>query len=293
MPHLKDGFKGERAIVLPRMIVEQMESSPLSAALHVTDMGYYPRAAHHYRARTSGIGQYILIYCTDGAGWCVAGGVRHSISANQFVILPAGVPHEYGADKENPWTIYWIHFKGTLASSYVTGCASPVTLNPGVQSRINQRIALFEEMFNILKLGYSRDNLNYVSSLFHHFLGSLCYWVQYRNAESHADDTLLESVVHFMNEHIERKLTLADMAAFTGYSPSHFSSLFCEATGQSPMAYFNQLRIQRACELLDFTDMKVNQVCFKVGIEDPYYFSRLFKQVMGCSPREYRREKKG
>ena len=59
------------------------------------------------------------------------------------------------------------------------------------------------------------------------------------------------------------------------------------------MSYFNQLRIQKACELLDFTDMKINQVCFKIGIDDPYYFSRLFKQVMGCSPREYQQVKKG
>lgn len=294
MPRLKDGFRGERAIILPRMIIEQMEEDPLTASLYVTDMGYYPRAAHHYRARMEGIGQHVLIYCTDGAGWCVVGGKRCSVSANQFIILPAGLPHEYGADKENPWTIYWIHFKGTLASSYVMdNGVSPVTLNPGIQSRINQRISLFEEMFNVLKLGYSRDNLRYTSSLFHHFLGSLRYWVQYRNAESHSDDGLLESVVHFMNENIERKVSLAEMAAFAGYSSSHFSALFCGLTGQSPMAYFNQLRIQRACELLDFTDMKVNQVSFKVGIEDPYYFSRLFKQVMGCSPREYRSVKKG
>ena len=76
MPRLKDGFRGERAIILPKMIVEQMENDPLSAALHVTDMGYYPRAAHHYRKRPEGISQYVLIYCTDGAGWCKVNGIK-------------------------------------------------------------------------------------------------------------------------------------------------------------------------------------------------------------------------
>lgn len=293
MPKLKDGFRGERAVILPRMVVEQMEKDPLLAALHVTDMGCYPHAAHHYRIRTEGIGQYVLIYCTDGCGWCVAGGKRYAVSANQFIILPAGVPHEYGADEENPWSIYWIHFKGTLAADYMEGGVTLVTLNPGAQSRINQRIALFEEIFLTLKLGYSRDNLRYVSSMFHHFLGSLCYWETYRSAEVTPDKGFLDSIVHYMRENIERKITLTEIASFAGYSPSHFSAIFCKLTGQSPMGYLTQLRIQVACELLDFTGMRVNQVCHKVGIEDPYYFSRLFKRTMGCSPREYRMIKKG
>lgn len=294
MPRLKDGFRGERAVILPRMIIEQMENDPLLAVLHVTDIGYYPRAAHHYRIRREGVGQYVLIYCTDGAGWYVVNGVKYLVCANQFAILPSGFPHEYGADAENPWTIYWIHFKGLLAENYVCADAAPVTLHPSAQSRINQRINFFEEIFLTLKMSYSLENLRYASSIFHHFMGSLCYWQQYRNAGIQVDEeSLLTSIVHFMNEHIERKLSLADMAAFAGYSTSHFSALFSELTGQSPMTYFNQLRIQRACELLDFTDMKVNQICFKIGIEDPYYFSRLFKQVMGYSPREYRRMKQG
>lgn len=293
MPRLKDGFRGERAIIMPRMAIEQMENDPLMAVLHVTDMGYYPHATHHYRKRSEGISQHILIYCIEGAGWCTVDGVKHLVKANQFIILPKGMPHEYGADEANPWTIYWIHFKGHLAADYISNEVLPVVLNPSMHSRILQRINLFEEIFSTLKMGFSRDNLRYACSMFHHFLGSLCYWVQYCNAVNHSEKGMIESVIHFMNEHIECKPTLADMAAFTGYSTSHFSALFCEATGMSPVAYFNQLRIRRACELLDFTDMKINQVCFKVGIEDPYYFSRLFKRIMGVSPREFRMIEKG
>lgn len=293
MPRLKDGFRGERAIVLPRMIIEQMESDPLTAALHITDMGYYPHASHHYRSRPEGISQYVLLYCIDGSGWFSTGGKKQCISANQYVILPAGEAHEYGSDKAIPWTIYWIHFKGTLAASYSSNEVLPVTLNPAMDSRITRRIDIFEEMFATLKMGYSQDNMRYVCSLFHHYLGSLCYWVQYRNAANRSDKDLLSSIIHYMNENIERRVTLAEVASFTGYSPSHFLTIFTAQMGQSPISYLNQLKIQRACHLLDFSDMKINQVCFKVGIKDPYYFSRLFKQIMGCSPKEYRQVKKG
>lgn len=50
--------------------------------------------------------------------------------------------------------------------------------------------------------------------------------------------------------------------------------------------------MQQACLLLDTTDMKINQICYKIGIEDTYYFSRLFSKIMGMSPREYRKSKK-
>ena len=57
--------------------------------------------------------------------------------------------------------------------------------------------------------------------------------------------------------------------------------------------YANQLRINKACSLLDFTDLHINQICYRVGITDPYYFSRLFSRIMGMSPSAYRRVKKG
>ena len=69
MIKLKDGFDGERAIVLPQLIISMIEEDPLLAALHITDIGYYPKAEHHFRERNQPINQYVFIYCIDGAGW--------------------------------------------------------------------------------------------------------------------------------------------------------------------------------------------------------------------------------
>lgn len=67
MVKLKDGFTGERALVLPRIIVDKMEEDPLTSMLHITDIGYYPKAKHHFRERKEPINQYVFIYCIDGA----------------------------------------------------------------------------------------------------------------------------------------------------------------------------------------------------------------------------------
>lgn len=61
MVKLKDGFTGERALVLPRIIVDKMEEDPLTSMLHITDIGYYPKAKHHFRERKEPINQYVFI----------------------------------------------------------------------------------------------------------------------------------------------------------------------------------------------------------------------------------------
>lgn len=292
---LKDGFSGERALVLPQMIIKMMEDDPLCSALHITDIGYYPKALHHFRERREPINQYVFIYCVEGAGRYRVGGNTYEVAANQYFILPAGEPHVYEADAENPWTIYWIHFKGRLAPYYIGNNVGPMEIRPQAHSRISDRIQMFEEIFSTLSDGYSNDNLHYASAIFHGFLGSLCYIQQYRKANNNAVDeaNIVDVAIHYMKENIEKHLALQTISDYIGYSPSHFSALFKKQTGHAPLTYLNLLKIQQACLLLDETDMKINQICHKIGIDDSYYFSRLFSKIMGMSPRDYRMANKG
>ena len=66
MIKLKDGFSGERALVLPQSIIQEMEKDALSSILHITDIGYYPKALHHFRERKEPICQFVFIYCIEG-----------------------------------------------------------------------------------------------------------------------------------------------------------------------------------------------------------------------------------
>lgn len=72
-------------------------------------MGYYPKALHHYYQRPSGISQAILLYCTDGQGWIELGDNIMQVHPGEIFILPTEMPHSYGADQKNPWSIYWMH----------------------------------------------------------------------------------------------------------------------------------------------------------------------------------------
>ena len=296
----KDGFLGERAVILPQMILDMAENDPLVSSLYITDIGYYPMAEHHHRARQTPIDQFILIYCVDGSGWYQLKGKRYEVSKNQYFILPAGVPHEYGASEGGRWTIYWVHFKGEHAYVYAEGAQAPLEVKVALNSNINNRNNIFEEILAALHFGEGLEDLRYASSLLHYYLASLRYLRQYRRTArmdaSHSkkpfnNDTqtgVVDAAIHFMKENIERRITLQDVLKYVGYSSTRFSSLFKKETGSSPLAYFNRLKIEYACHLLKVTDLHINQICYKVGIEDSLYFSRVFSKTMGMSPKEYR-----
>lgn len=296
MAKLKSGFIGERAIILPSSVIEELKNDDLGCLLHITDIGYYPKAEFHFRKRTKEEStQYIMIYCVDGAGWFEINEVRHKVSPNHFFILPKGKAHAYGSNPNNPWTIYWMHYDGEKAGFFSEGLDKPTQLNPEKNSRIEERLHLFEEIFATLKNGYSKINLDYsISSLFH-FLGSLKFLGAYRESLSAKNNQhdIVDDAIHFMRENIHKRMTLKEIADFTGFSPSHFSSLFLKKTGYSPLNYLSQLKIQQACHYLDFTDMKINQISALIGFDDPFYFSRIFTKMMGSSPSDYRSLKKG
>lgn len=300
MIRIKEGFRGQRSIVIPKIITDMLERDTLGAALHITDIGYYPSARHHFRERREAPGQFVLIYCVEGRGWYRLGESRYEVSDGQFFILPPDRPHSYGSDDSCPWTIYWIHFNGALAPQYAAGLHIPHLIAPSLDSRISDRIAIFEEIFYTLKAGYSIENLHYALSLFHHFLGSLRYVRQFRqagasstSAASSGTETACQSAIKYMQENLHRHISLEQLAQFAGYTPGHFSAIFRRSVGHAPIAYFNLLKMQAACQMLDTTDMNVNQIAAKLGFDDSYYFSRLFTKIMGMPPTAYRTADRG
>ncbi|HRZ97523.1 MAG TPA: AraC family transcriptional regulator [Paludibacter sp.] len=298
MAKIKSGFMGERAVVLPSPVIEEFKKSDLGSLLHITDIGFYPKASFHFRKRNKEEAlQYILIYCIEGEGWFEIDHQVQKVVANQIFILPKAKAHSYGSNSKNTWTIYWIHFDGEKAAFFSEGMDKPLQISPEKDSRLDDRFKLFEEIFTALKNGYSRNNLEFSITALFYFFGSLKYLSTYRASNNSNQQQLQRDVadeaIHFMRENVRKRLTLKDMADFAGFSPSHFSVVFQNKTGYSPLNYFIHLKIQEACHYLDFSDMKINQISMMVGFEDPFYFSRIFTKIMGYSPSEYRKRKKG
>lgn len=100
---------------------------------------------------------------------------------------------------------------------------------------------------------------------------------------------IMKSACDFIHEHYQDDLTLTQMAEYTGLSISHFSSLFKRHTGESLVAYINQVRVEKAKEWLRNSNDKIYLIAEKAGFSSQPYFIRVFKNVMGMSPNEYRK----
>ena len=72
---------------------------------------------------------------------------------------------------------------------------------------------------------------------------------------------------------------------------NYFSKLFSSQVGLTPQQFLLKIRMERAKELLRYTDLTVGEVAEKVGFADALYFSRAFRRYAACSPSEFRRTK--
>ncbi|MDR0992903.1 MAG: response regulator [Ruminococcus sp.] len=83
-------------------------------------------------------------------------------------------------------------------------------------------------------------------------------------------------------------ISLISTAKYVGMSPAHFSTIFAQSTGTSFINYLTSMRVNRAKELLENSDMKLSAIAMEIGYNEPNYFSHVFKKVLGITPKEYR-----
>ena len=282
---IREGFLGQKMIVLPPDINRSVLKNDLIKRLYITAIGFYPHASFHDRERESGCSQYILLYCTSGTGTITLQGKTFRLIPNHFIILPKNVPHHYHSSKEDPWTIYWVHFMGENADLLYTRY-----LELGAEIAFSafdeQRIEKFERIFNLLNDSFEPRSLELANITLLDFISNFIY-DQEINPSGHGKDKISESIA-FMRENIHCLYSVQDFAHEQNLSVTHYSRLFRAKTGNSPNQYFNQLKIQKSCQYLYFTDRSIKEICAELGFDDPYYFSRLFKKLMGKSPSKYK-----
>ncbi|WP_394550772.1 helix-turn-helix domain-containing protein [Agromyces sp. MMS24-JH15] len=284
----REGFEHQRLCVVPRPVVAEALARPVTRRLVVTDAGWFPRAEGHLRTRPQGAEEAVVILCVGGGGWVDLGGTRVRVTPSTVALIPPGVPHAYGADAGDPWTIWWCHVRGgDLADLWAAIGAGPD--RPLVSLRSPDRAtALLDEIVSALERDQSPARLLAVSGMAWRLLTQLA--VDRRLPEHGAP---LERAMRYLEERVDGDVRVSDLARLVGVSPSHLGALFREATGGGVLAHHTGLRMARARQLLDTTALPVAEVAREVGYPDPLYFSRQFRRVHGLSPTAYRAQRKG
>ncbi len=107
--------------------------------------------------------------------------------------------------------------------------------------------------------------------------------------KNHGDKAIIMAQ-HLMESRYQENFTMDDLAKQVGLSPRHFNRRFKKATGETPISYIQQIRIEEAKRRLETTNDNINEITWKTGYEDISTFRRLFKKHTSLSPKEYRQK---
>jgi len=279
--------KGRRILMVPNTAIRKLVSrnTPFNM-MYVTDMGNYPKAASHYVERKNGSPENIIFYCSGGSGWYETAQNRFLVYPNQFFILPCNQKHRYGANPEDPWSIYWIMFSGKSLEGLILKDALKHCFIPNTILHPQKFLDLFCDMFDTLSKGFTINNLLYANMNL--WIVLMIFVHQKIDKNKKLKNTPVEKIIDFMKKNMAKKLNIKEMAGIISFSPSHLYKLFKLQTGYSPLDYFIHLKIHCACNYLNDTDLRIKEIAPLVGYEDPYLFTRIFTKIMGQSPQKYR-----
>jgi two-component system response regulator YesN len=114
----------------------------------------------------------------------------------------------------------------------------------------------------------------------------------YRDTHTNSQHNLMLQHVHdYIDQHyMDADLSLNEVAGRVNLSPSHFSTVFSQETGQTFKEYLTEVRMRRAKELLRSTTLRSFEISYQIGYSDPHYFSYVFRKHTGLSPKEYRQQ---
>lgn len=271
--------------VIPQSVLKRILNHPLCRNLFLTEIGYEDNTLFHpFTKRKLNI-HYLLVYVVKGEGRYRVKRNTYTVSENDFFVLPVRYADALESLEEDPWSIYWAYFSGTHAPDVVQHLMENQYAPRKAKSLVG-RVAQFNDILHHLELMENIENLVYANSRFFSFLCSFRLMVL--SSRKHGKKDGVIQSIEYMRENISTMVTLEDLASVAGLSVSHYCAVFKQKTMQTPMQLYTSMKIQRACQLLLNRNQTIKTISYNLGFFDQYHFSKVFKHIMGVSPKNFR-----
>lgn len=275
----------------------------------------YPPSWIHF-ARC--IDEYLVYVIRDGNMYIKENNVCFHLKKNDFMLLEPNMLHE-GYEKAS-CDYYYIHFKSS-GISRVAKEQEMVFVEDMLQKRkksilsynldegnVIDSIACIPKHFNLpdsmdyrSALHMSIDTYNkreehykrLVSTDIHRFLLNVAHeYLLYQGKIENSvhvrkSELIAEQILSWLNSHYASKISSKLLEEMFEINFDYVNRVFSKMTGQTIFSYLNMLRMAQAKELIRTTNLTFTEIAYLVGVEDKYYFSRLFKKMNGMTPTEY------
>ncbi|MDR1389654.1 MAG: AraC family transcriptional regulator [Treponema sp.] len=253
---------------------------------------YPPRPKNHplgFRTVAQGrtLNEYQIVYITSGRGILSVEQREYEIKAGSiFLILPM-MKHRYCPDFASGWHEYWVGFKGfyfNRLSKEGFLSEKQIFFNLGLHDYI---LTAFTRIFDEVREQRPLYQMKACTNVL--FLLTEMLSAERRSSQPDYYGRIVEKAKFLMESNIYGEINLPGIADEIGISTSRLTEIFKKYTSMSPYQYYIHIKIHKAELLLEQETISVKEAAWRMGFEDQYYFSRLFKSKTGIAPSDWKK----
>lgn len=246
------------------------------------------RAKRRHVSSRSDLSSYLFLIVESGSGVINYKGEEHTLTSGDCAFIDCRKRYSHSTSDEL-WSLRWVHFNGpnlgSVYEKYISRGGKAVfrTSKPELYRE------LLSELFSIA------DAENFVRDMrINERLSALLVALMEESVYTEGEDIggkamRVQEVKDYLDEHYTEKITLDFLAERFYINKYYLLEIFGRRYGMGINKYLISMRINKSKGLLRFSDMTVEQIAYECGMNSPHYFSRVFKDVEGVSPSEYRK----
>ena len=252
---------------------------PELAMHHIAWLGMDTVYSPYSRVRLSPSGSFFLA-CLEGEGRVFLEGHWERVTAGSVCLAPPRVLNAFHAVPRRRWVFAWVRFDEAPPVKPMVGSGSPLRIAGGAEDLGRVIAGLRAEWEG------ERD-----AALVRHWI-TLVQGITLRLARPWRSESRIAALWETVTRDLAADWKLSTLAAQSSLSAEHLRRVCHRELGRTPMEHVTYMRIQRAQELLETTDDKLDAIAPQVGYHSAVVFSRAFVRVVGVTPSEYR-ERRG
>lgn len=234
---------------------------------------------------------YLIHWITRGRGIYQTGRTKYALKEGDgFLILP-GQTIVHTADKKEPWDLCWIAFFGRKAGEILEEAGLD---EEHLIFHYDKDTFLEDCIQNIYKASQTGKNVLYITGQFYLFMARLAEENQKERflSAGNSQFSRFEEAMNYIRRNIRSQISVAQLANSMRLDPSQVYRIFRKHTGRSPQQVIAELRMEKACEFLEKTDLSIRDIAEWLGYEYQSHFTKQFKDHRKMSPSVYRRSYK-
>jgi AraC-like DNA-binding protein len=249
--------------------------------------------------------EFELMYISSGRAVVTIDFINYEVSAGEFVVIPPQTMHALkpiGKCYIESIVFHLDFIKSSTLDHIQLQYISPITLKevsfPHILDEkhlnykyLNQSFNQFTDFYDSKKTGHELMCKGLLLQMISLLISDEDTEIKKRKitvGDQRAHK--MKDIISFIENNYSEQITLEQVSKVSGYNIYYFTKLFKELMNMTFTQYLNQLRIQKACEMMTESHSKITEDSYSVGYQNISYFNRIFKQQTEMTPKQYRKQ---